>query len=79
MILVISLQLGFDQMPDASSANVTSYVVWFMACLYAGNGIHSLCSNRLLGRRGKHPIANPVSSVSNFVMCCVVLRFFTCE
>ena len=34
--IVTSLQLGLDQMPDASTANITSFISWFVCCFYAG-------------------------------------------
>ena len=34
--LVTSLQLGLDQMPDASSSNITSFIAWFVFSIYAG-------------------------------------------
>ena len=33
---VNTLQLGLDQMPDASSTNITSFIAWFVLCLYTG-------------------------------------------
>ena len=33
---VTSLQLGLDQMPHASSSNITSFIAWFAFCIYAG-------------------------------------------
>ena len=33
---VTSLQLGLDQMPDASSTNITSFIAWFAFSMYAG-------------------------------------------
>ena len=30
MVMVSSLQLGLDQMPDASSENITSFIAWFV-------------------------------------------------
>ena len=47
MILVTSVQLGLDQMPEANSANITSFIAWFVACLYAGNWINSVLSRAL--------------------------------
>ena len=47
MILVTSVQLGLDQMPEANSANVTSFIAWFVACLYAGNWINLIFSRVL--------------------------------
>ena len=34
--LVTSLQLGLDQMPDASVSNITSFIAWFISCICAG-------------------------------------------
>ena len=33
---ITSLQLGLDQMPDASTANITSFISWFVCCIFAG-------------------------------------------
>ncbi len=33
---VTSLQLGLDQMPHASSSNITSFIAWFVFSMYAG-------------------------------------------
>ena len=39
--LVTSLQLGLDQMPDASSSNITSFIAWFVfSSIYA---IYMVC------------------------------------
>ena len=40
--LITSLQLGLDQMPDASSANITSFVAWFVFSLFAGIWISNI-------------------------------------
>ena len=34
--LVTSLQQGLDQMPDASTANITSFISWFVCFIFAG-------------------------------------------
>ena len=34
--LVTSLQLGLDQMPDASAANISSFIAWFVCSLFLG-------------------------------------------
>ena len=36
MFTVTSIQLGLDQMPDASSANITSFIAWFVFSAQAG-------------------------------------------
>ena len=54
--LVTALQLGLDQMPDASSANITSFISWFVFSLAFGawifdtgcrvcSCIHGLCAH----------------------------------
>ena len=35
--IVTSLQLGLDQMPDASSSNITSFIKWFVFLLLSRN------------------------------------------
>ena len=42
---VTSLQLGLDQMPDASSYSITSFIAWFVFCLYAGEWISYILNN----------------------------------
>ena len=37
--VVTALPLGLDQMPDASSSNITSYIAWFVCIIYIGNFI----------------------------------------
>ena len=34
--LVTALQLGLDQMPDASADNITSFIAWFTLSMFAG-------------------------------------------
>ena len=33
---VTALPLGLDQMPDASSSNITSYIAWFVCSVFIG-------------------------------------------
>ena len=33
---ITSPQIGLDQMPDASTANITSFISWFVCCIFAG-------------------------------------------
>ncbi len=39
---VTIVQLGLDQMPDASSANITSFTVWFVFAVILGVQIGSI-------------------------------------
>ena len=41
-VFATSLQLGLDQIPDASSSQITSFIAWFVFCLYAGSWISDL-------------------------------------
>ena len=41
-IFATSLQLGLNQIPDASSSQITSFIAWFVFCLYAGSWISDL-------------------------------------
>ena len=43
--LVTSLQLGLDQMPDASSPSITSFIAWFFFCVFAGVWISNILYN----------------------------------
>ena len=49
--IVTLLQLGLDQMPDASAANITSFISWFVCCfvtgLWVGDASYHLLSNFL--------------------------------
>ena len=40
--LVTLLQLGLDQMPDASSSSITSFISWFIFSIFAGIWISTL-------------------------------------
>ena len=40
--VVVTLQLGLDQMPDASSANITSFIAWFVFSSLAGIGVYEI-------------------------------------
>ena len=45
--IMTALQLGLDQMPDASSTNVSSFISWFVFSLILGCWIADLLSNAL--------------------------------
>ena len=34
--LITALQLGLDQMPDASADNITSFIAWFVCSIFLG-------------------------------------------
>ena len=45
--VITALQLGLDQMPDASSTNISSFISWFMFSINLGFWIPELLSNTL--------------------------------
>ena len=47
-VLVSSIQLGLDQMPYASAANMTSFIAWFAFSLYTGMWINKATSDILI-------------------------------
>ena len=40
--VVTALQLGLDQMPDASSSSITSFIAWYTFCIFVGVWISTL-------------------------------------
>ncbi|XP_064396315.1 solute carrier family 15 member 4-like [Halichondria panicea] len=46
--IITALQLGLDQMPDASSTNISSFISWFVFSLTLGCWIAEWLSNTLL-------------------------------
>ncbi len=40
---VCTLQLGLDQMPDASSSSIASFIAWFVFSISAGSWIGEFC------------------------------------
>ena len=47
IVIVSSIQLGLDQMPDASSANITSFIAWFVCCAQAGILVYQLLGDNI--------------------------------
>ncbi len=45
--IVTAVQLGLDQMPDASSANITSFITWFVFSLILGIWLYNSATNVL--------------------------------
>ena len=46
--IITSLQLGLDQMPDASSSNITSFIAWFVFSLSFGSWLNDALSSTCL-------------------------------
>ncbi len=45
IVIVSSIQLGLDQMPDASSENITSFIAWFVCCAHTGILVYQIGDN----------------------------------
>ena len=78
--IVTSLQFGrLDQMPDASAANITSFISWFVCCfftgLWVGDASYHLLSNFL------DPMSSPYNSFiqifSLFPVLCMAIVLCT--
>ncbi len=71
-----ALQLGLDQMPDASSTNVSSFISWFVFSIIFGCWIADWLSNTLLHCINSSTI-NDIQKVQLFslfpVLCLVII------
>ena len=36
---VTAVPLGLDQMPDASTKSITSFISWFVCCIFTGGAV----------------------------------------
>ncbi len=74
--IITALQLGLDQMPDASSTNISSFISWFMFSLILGCWIADWLSNTLLHCINSSTI-NDIQKVQLFslfpVLCLVII------
>ena len=74
--IMTALQLGLDQMPDASSTNVSSFISWFVFSLILGCWIADLLSNTLFHCINSSTI-NDIQKVQLFslfpVLCLVII------
>ena len=74
--IITALQLGLDQMPDASSTNISSFISWFVFSLFFGGWIADWLSNTLLHCISSLTI-NDIHKVQLFslfpVLCLVII------
>ena len=73
--VITALQLGLDQMPDASSDNITSFIAWFVCSIFGGFWISECvyflpyyCANRNYWMRGQLFSLLPVFCMT--IVCC---------
>ena len=73
----VLLQLGLDQMPDASSENITSFIFWYlgslMAGLWMGSSVYTLMSNCISQTSLVYSISSLLPVLST---CCVLCSDF---
>ncbi len=74
--IMTALQLGLDQMPDASSTNVSSFISWFVFSIFLGCWIADWLSNTLFYCMNLSTISG-ISKVQLFslfpVLCLVII------
>ncbi len=70
--ITTALQLGLDQMPDASSTNISSFISWFVFSIIFGFWIPKLLSNSLLYCTSMSE-RNKVELFSLFPVTCMVI------
>ena len=78
--IITALQLGLDQMPDASSDNITSFIAWFVCSMFASYWISECvyflpyyCTNRNYWLREQLFSLLPVLCMT--VVCCSIFSF----
>ena len=78
--IITVLQLGLDQMPDASSDNITSFIAWFVCSMFGGFWISECvyflpyyCTNRNYWLREQLFSLLPVLCMT--IVCCSIFLF----
>ncbi len=66
---VCTLQLGLDQMPDASSSSITSFIAWFVFSISAGRWIGDFGKYMILKDNCFGLIDDPISSIQLYSLC----------
>ena len=64
-----ALQLGLDQMPDASSSNITSFIAWFVFSVCAGAWLSKALPSVILGCDSYSELAPAVRIGLSFFPC----------
>ena len=74
---VTGVQLGLDQMPDASSANIASFVNWFVVSLFAGFWVFDTifivtweCAHKPTGENWSTQLFSFLPAVCSCICCC---------
>ncbi len=80
MFIVTALQLGLDQMPDASAENITSYIMWFVFAMSLGiwccDTIWILMKNCIINRGYDGIQVFSLLPVACMSLSCCILFFF---
>ena len=72
--LVTALPLGLDQMPDASSSNITSYIAWFVCILCSGGFVLDV-TKYFSSNRNIHLVLAWVSALGGGVVLVSIFLF----
>ena len=67
--LLTALQLGLDQMPHASSSNITSFIAWFVFSVCAGVWLSKALPSVILGCDSHNKLALAVRIGLSFIPC----------
>ena len=79
IVVVTSLPLGLDQMPDASAHNITSFIAWFVFSPYIGSWLTEasiVFKNRCLSETLKQDYFTISSFLSTLCMSIVLISSF---
>ena len=69
--LVTALQLGLDQMPDASADNITSFIAWFVFSVFGGFWMSTtLLTGINICSTNQHVIPHLLPAICMAIVCC---------
>ena len=78
--LVTALQLGLDQMPDASAANISSFIAWFVCSFFLGLWfaeavffIPSFCTRNIVALQDLNMLLNSDKTLAQLTILVPVL------
>ncbi len=66
---VCTLQLGLDQMPDASSSSITSFIAWFVFSISAGSWVGDFGYYMVLKDNCFGLVADSISITQLYSLC----------
>ena len=77
--LLTALQLGLDQMPDASADNITSFIAWFVSSFFAGIWVYQFLNSTLIICLSQDKVNQIVTlvvpAICVTIICCSLFTF----